>query len=267
MSKWLLVALGLLAAASLPAQQRRMGGDGRNYGLGFGNVVFPGGFRPVVPPVTYPANGSFAQRLGATVGGIPYTGAPGRIGRFNYGNRGYGGAAVIPYYIGGWGYDYAPSGESAAPNVTVIVQPPAGAPQGSTVFNQNYMPNSIRPEDTGGDAAPTSPSAGMRTYEAPLPYRPEGPEEPAPARSRPAPAASANRGAADVMDQKATIYLVAFKDQTIQAAYACWVEGNILHYVTVQGSHNRATLDLIDRDLSDRLNRERGIDFPLAHAR
>jgi hypothetical protein len=69
---------------------------------------------------------------------------------------------------------------------------------------------------------------------------------------------------ASVEDEEATIYLIAFRDHTIQAAYAYWVEGNTLHYVTTQGSHNRATLDLIDRDLSVRLNKDRQVDFTIA---
>jgi hypothetical protein len=56
---------------------------------------------------------------------------------------------------------------------------------------------------------------------------------------------------------------VAFKDGSIYAALSYWLEGTTLHYITLQGSHNRATVDLIDRDLSARLNRERGLDFKL----
>jgi hypothetical protein len=179
-------------------------------------------------------------------------------------------------FVGGWGYGwgdgggYPPNSEAAPPNVTVVVQQPPPGGQGSTVFNPNYMPNAIRPpeDDNGYNGGAATSSSGMRTYEAPLPYATDPPDETQPARPvrpRMSPSAGRSTGGADVYDQKATIYLIAFKDQSIQAAYACWVEGNTLHYVTVQGSHNRATLDLIDRDLSDRLNRDRGVDFPLTH--
>jgi hypothetical protein len=41
------------------------------------------------------------------------------------------------------------------------------------------------------------------------------------------------------------------------------MEGNTLHYVSVEHSMNQVSLDLIDRDLSQRLNDERGVEFKL----
>jgi hypothetical protein len=70
-----------------------------------------------------------------------------------------------------------------------------------------------------------------------------------------------------VHDEKPTIYLVALNDGTIQAAVAYWVETGILNYVTVQGSHNRASLDVVDRDMSERLNRERNVEFILTDSK
>ena len=61
-------------------------------------------------------------------------------------------------------------------------------------------------------------------------------------------------------------YLIAFKDHTIYAAVAYWVEGQTLHYVTNQNTHNQVSLDLVDRELTDRLNRERDIEFRLPPA-
>ena len=57
--------------------------------------------------------------------------------------------------------------------------------------------------------------------------------------------------------------LLAFKDHTIYAALAYWVEGNTLHYVTGQNAHNQVSLDLVDYELSNSLNRERNVDFKL----
>jgi len=45
------------------------------------------------------------------------------------------------------------------------------------------------------------------------------------------------------------------------------MEGSTLHYVSVEHSLNQASLDLIDRDLSYRLNDERGVEFKLPAAR
>ena len=64
-------------------------------------------------------------------------------------------------------------------------------------------------------------------------------------------------------DDKATIYLIAFKDHTILPSLAYWVEGDTLNYITEQGTPNRASLSLIDRDFSKQLNRERHIEFSL----
>jgi hypothetical protein len=59
------------------------------------------------------------------------------------------------------------------------------------------------------------------------------------------------------------IYLVAFKDNTINAAAAYWVDGRTLHYVTLQHEEKQAPLDTVDRDLSMQLNRERHVQLQL----
>ena len=59
------------------------------------------------------------------------------------------------------------------------------------------------------------------------------------------------------------IYLIAFKDQNIRAAAAYWVNGQTLHYVTLEHEERQVPLTSIDRDLSMRLNRERHVQFQL----
>jgi hypothetical protein len=61
----------------------------------------------------------------------------------------------------------------------------------------------------------------------------------------------------------AAIYLVALKDQSIHAATAYWVDGVMLHFITSQGAHEQVRLDLVDRDFSVELNRERNVEFRL----
>lgn len=58
-------------------------------------------------------------------------------------------------------------------------------------------------------------------------------------------------------------YLIAFKDHTIYAAVAFWLDGDTLHYFTAGNQHNQVSLSLIDKDLTQRLNREAGIDMRL----
>ena len=63
------------------------------------------------------------------------------------------------------------------------------------------------------------------------------------------------------------IYLIAFKNQdNIRAAEAYWVTGGTLHYVTLQNGQRLAPLNSVDRTLTDRLNRERNVDFHLPPA-
>lgn len=61
------------------------------------------------------------------------------------------------------------------------------------------------------------------------------------------------------------IFLIAMKDHTIYPAIAYWVEDDTLNYITEQGVRNRVSLDLVDRDFSTQLNKDRSIDFALPH--
>jgi hypothetical protein len=49
-------------------------------------------------------------------------------------------------------------------------------------------------------------------------------------------------------------YLLAFKDRSIYSAVAYWVDGDTIHYFTAGNTHNQASLSLVDRDLTKRLN-------------
>lgn len=60
-----------------------------------------------------------------------------------------------------------------------------------------------------------------------------------------------------------TIYLLAFKDHRIVQALGYWMEAGTLHYVSIEYGLNQASISLIDRDLSERLNDERGTPFRL----
>ena len=69
--------------------------------------------------------------------------------------------------------------------------------------------------------------------------------------------------AQDPQSEERKSVLIAFKDHTIYAAFTYWLEGETLHYVTVHGTHNQVSLGLVDRELTERLNRERGVEFRL----
>jgi hypothetical protein len=62
-------------------------------------------------------------------------------------------------------------------------------------------------------------------------------------------------------------YLFAFKDHSIYSALAFWVDGDTLHYFTDGTTHNQVSLSLLDRDLTERLNKEIGTGLKLPAAK
>ena len=63
--------------------------------------------------------------------------------------------------------------------------------------------------------------------------------------------------------EKPTVYFVALKDHSVVRALGYWMELGTLHYVSLDYSVNQVTLDLIDREASEQLNEQQGIDFTL----
>jgi len=62
-------------------------------------------------------------------------------------------------------------------------------------------------------------------------------------------------------------YLLAFKDHTVYSAVAYWFDGDTLHYFTTGSTHNQASVSLLDRELTLRLNKELGTDFKIPDAK
>jgi hypothetical protein len=224
---------------------------------GFGSVLYPGtGHAPVnngVPPL-------FPSRLGANVAGRPFgNGNFGGNGGFG-GNHpvGHGRAIIVPYpvYYGGFGYGYGYDQPQAPPEPGAPIVNTNTAP--SVVINQNFIPERTNPAVREYPPADTGEqqSTGMRLYQAP-PSHPYADTQ----------ASQPERRPRVVNDDQPTLYLIAFKDHTIVQALGYWMEGSTLHYVSVEHSLNQASLDLIDRDLSQRLNDERGIEFKLPQTR
>jgi hypothetical protein len=50
------------------------------------------------------------------------------------------------------------------------------------------------------------------------------------------------------------IYFIALKDRSVEAATRYWIDGPMLHYITPGGAHIEVRLELVDRDLSTKLN-------------
>ncbi len=215
---------------------------------GFGNVVYPGtGHAPgATPPV--------GQFVASSHGG-GYSRGFSNPGRASHPQ--HSGTVIVPYpvYYGGYygtGYGYDPSAAGYAPGNSDDGSQGYGPGVPSVVINQSFVPPQANPQvrDYTGDQAPQDQSSGLRLYQAP----PSHPYADAQAQR------SANSG-------QPTIYLIAFRDHTIVQALGYWMEGSTLHYVSAEQTLNQVSIDLVDRDLSQRLNDERGIDFRLPQPR
>jgi hypothetical protein len=194
---------------------------------------FPAG--AALSPITVPLGSASARNNG--------------IGR-SFRNRSGSTVYAYPVYIGGYGGYYGgyggyydpsyytdpttliPQQQQASPNVTVIMPPP----QPPTVIN-------------------VGPGAGPQQDMSFYPPQP-GAQQPPP----PAPATQA-------ASSEPPVYLIAFKDHTIYSAIAYWVDGDTLHYFTSGNTHNQVSISLIDRPLTERLNREMGVEFKLPPAK
>jgi hypothetical protein len=234
--------ISLALAANVAAQRHSYGSRS-----GFGNILYPGtGHAPslgvprlsVVTPRLSVGATTHAQRLGQVVAGT-YRGSHFGGG---YSHRGAGGrtaAYAVPVFVGGYGYGYGYG--YAPPPEPVYVPEPQQAPP-TVIINQYFSPdtaNAVVHDYTSSDL----PQPALKSYQAPVPPP-----------SKPAPTADESR---------ATIHLIAYKDQTIYPAVGYWIEGETLNYITLQGTLNRASLELIDKEFSEQLNRERGVEFSL----
>jgi hypothetical protein len=253
------VWFAVLIAASAFGQGNRLGspsgfgninypGTGHppaNGSSGFGNINYPGTGRP--PQFRLPGaitDPSFAARLGSTVRGYPpYGGVARGTAHPSHGRQVI---VPVPIIVGGGYYSYDGSaGYQDQGGAPVQQQYQQAAPPPVVIINQAYRPAPEYPDDM--------PSATIRRYDTPVHPLPD----PNDVQEQPA------RRTRSADDDKATIYLIAFKDHTILPALAYWMEGDTLNYITQQGTPNRASLSLIDREFSKQLNRERQVEFSL----
>lgn len=195
---------------------------------GYGNVLYPGGHSPSTTPVAL--SGSYRGNGG---------------GYASHPAHGRSSVVTYPVYVGGYYYGGGGYGDQSQQYQQDQGAPPPltsyGAP--SVVINQTFIPDHATPsvQEYGGDLSAQDPS-GLRVYEGPKP-----PTYPAPTAKNDLP----------------TIYLIAMKDHTIVQALGYWVENGALHYVSAEHTVNQASMDLIDRDLTQRLNDERNVEFKL----
>jgi hypothetical protein len=189
----------------------------------FGNVVFPGGSGQRLVVPFSVTDPTFLSRRGAA-GRLP-RGLPVTSGA-GIASRRRGGRGLLPYAVP----VYIGSGFYDNPYVDDNSLPQG--PNNAMFFPPVQQPMLVSPYDLGVAGPPVSPA----------------PAEPA---------------SAEPQAPEPEHYLIAFKDHTIYAAVAFYVEGDTLHYFTSANQHNQVSLSLIDKDLTQRLNREAGIDMHL----
>jgi hypothetical protein len=224
------------------------GGGGMGGGVRGGGGISGGGYRGGSGG-TYMGGGNRGVYIGGyRNGGYGFTSGRGYYGGY-YGRGYYGGfyGGYWPYYYPYWGLGF---GYSSWPYYDY------GYPAydyGYPYYGDGY---------SSGYAYNTSPNVTV-VY----------PQQTQPATSYAPPAAPA-RPVTREYDQygqevrgdagnASPIYLIAFKDKVIRAASAYWLDGTTLHYVTLQREEHQAPVDTIDRDMTQRLNRERNTDFHL----
>lgn len=208
---------------------------------GFGRLSNPSG----LPPSQ--AGGGFGRLIYSGTGGPPWTRRPGfppTAGRPSpppaVSHPYHSNGIIVPYpvYYGGYYYPYdapmAPQ-QGYESDYGYSAQQPAPV----VILNQNFRPDNGYQQGPYG-APPPAP---------PPPSTDQNPQDQPPAS-----------------DSSSIIFLIAMKDHTIFPAVAYWVEGDTLNYITPQGVRNRVSLDLVDRDFSKQLNKERSLDFALPGA-
>jgi len=144
---------------------------------------------------------------------------------FGYGSAfGYGAYGYAdPYYYDGY---YPSGGYASAPAYYQESQPSP-----PVVINEYYTPRSaaqprVRDYSNGGYGV-----------------------EPAP------------RPAATTPAKKPDYWLLAFPNGTIVLAVTYWTDQDFLHYVTRNKEPKQVPLSALDHDLTEQLNRERGLEF------
>jgi hypothetical protein len=214
----------VLFLASPSFAQRRGIGSTVGTNAGYGNVVFPGGKPNQSAPLTV-TGPSFARSIGNVVAGRP---------AFNV-RRNLNAAPVVyvpyayPVYMGGYyaGYGYG-YGETPPPQPQpqpniTVIYPPLQQPQPAPVYLSPAEPPRSQIQEYA-----TPPATATET----------APAEPA-------------------------YYLLAFKDHSVYSAVGYWADGDTLHYITGGNVHNQVSLSLVDRELTEQLNKGRGVSVRL----
>jgi hypothetical protein len=206
------------------------------------------------------AGGLFAQGRGG--GGQPFmTGAPGNVvypGGTSANNPFITRVTPNVVYPGGGGP------RMVIPGTTPRVQRNWGSSYIYPMYYPNYDPSYGAPSDQSAAPAQQSSPNVIVIYPQQTAAPVVVPETAHPAMHVYQPETAEPAEAAGETTEH---YLFAFKDHSIYSAVAYWVEGDTLHYFTNGHTHNQVSLSLLDRDLTERLNKESGTPLKLPPAK
>jgi hypothetical protein len=187
-----------------------------------------------------------AAGMGRPLGGITASGGRG------YGSR--RGTVGTPYVYPSYGYSwYVPSAgygfyDYSTPSSVAVygaeTSPFIGAPPPVGV---NGPPIGL----SGPPVAPSQPVIIHQYFNGPPPNM----------ASQTPPIEGAAPAAGQPLAPVDSYYLIAYKDHSVYPVLSYWLEDKTLHYVTTQNTHNQASLDLIDLDLTRTLNKARNVPF------
>jgi hypothetical protein len=194
------------------------------------------GHQRAAPPIVVPSVGALGGRFASPtrpLGGVAPPRFPAGVPPQHRGNRspsrGYRYVGPIYYTPGVFdsGYDSSSYSTFNTPAAPVEYGPPPSPPlqpQQPIIINQYF---------TTRDGSTTTASVGE------------------------------NVNPGDLLGDPQKYYLIAYKDHTVYTALAYWMEGDILHYVTTQNTHNQASMALIDVDQTAKLNADKNVPFSL----
>jgi hypothetical protein len=159
---------------------------------------------------------------------------------------------VVPYpvVVGGWGWGWNQPDQFYQP-LTVIQQPAPPA----VIVNQGYQRETVNPVVRDYSNADL-PEPSFKVY--------HGGKGQGEAPSSPAEVKPANEPKAPASGQP-TLFLIALQDGKVVFTYAYWFEKDTLYYVARDKSVNQVSLTLVDREVTQQLNRERGLEMRFPH--
>ncbi len=169
----------------------------------------------------------------------------GRFGGFNNGFRGFGGSRFgfgYPYYGFGFGYGWPYWGGYY------------GGYYDPYYYNDGYYPDAYY-GNSGGGYYPDS------YY--PDNYSSYGTQAPVVINQQYSPNPPSPSSASESYYRRPDYYLIAFNDQTIQAAVSFSVDGDQIRWTTREHVEKSAPLSTVDRRFSEQINRDRRVEFRL----